>query len=89
MKSFNKFTKNFTKDRDKAVTESIEQDSLEPYKAFYSKYTKLGVYNLELPKTQTLEIVVRKIACNSRGVSKAVQDKAREWLKERGYSESV
>lgn len=89
MKTFNKFTKNFTKDRDKAVTESIETDSLEPYKAFYAKYTKLGVYNLAMPRDAVVEISVRKIACNSRGVSKAVQDKAREWLEVRGYKTSI
>ena len=89
MKAFNEFTKNFTKDRDKAITECLEQDSLEPFKKFHEKYTKLGVYNLALPKDEVLQITVMKIACNSRGVSTKLQAKAESWLKERGLRTNI
>ena len=85
MKTYNEFTRNFTKDRDKAVTGSIETNSLEPYKAFYEKYVKLGIYCIELPKDETLWISIMKMACNSRGISKTIQAKAWNWLEERGY----
>ena len=70
------------KERDE-VTLSLDIDK---FKAFYRKWQKKGVYDMELPSDEIIEISMRKCIC---AMAKPPVDKlaeARAWLSERGYS---
>lgn len=70
------------KERDE-VTLSLDIDK---FKAFYRKWQKKGIYDMELPSDEVIEISMRKCVC---AMAKPPADKlaeARAWLSERGYS---
>lgn len=74
-------------DRDKAVTLSIQDDSLEPFKEFVEKYERLGFYPpcFELPADDVLKIAIYKMAIHSINIAPEIQTKAANWLLDNGY----
>ena len=70
------------KERDE-VTLSLNIDK---FKAFYRKWQKKGVYDLELPSDEVIEISMRKCVCAMANPPKDKLAEARAWLSERGYS---
>ena len=70
------------KERDE-VTLSLDIDK---FKAFYRKWQKKGVYDMELPSDEVIEISMRKCICAMANPPADKLAEARAWLSERGYS---
>lgn len=67
---------------------AVETQDLQTFKEFREKWTALGVYDPEITKMLTddiLEISIRKMAVNMTDISPETQKEAAAWLKERGY----
>lgn len=77
----------YVKDRDRAVTLSIQNDTLEPFKKFVEKYKRLGFYPpcFELPADDVLRISINKMAIHSINITPEIQNKAINWLLDNGY----
>lgn len=87
MSKFDKVIEQYVIDRDKATIEAVETDKLEPFKAFVSKYAKLGFYPtcFKLPSDEVLEILIRKMVIHEVNAPESTKQKATEWLLSRGY----
>lgn len=77
--------KDYVKERDEAITESIKEDSLEPFKAFLIKFSVNIPNCYTMPPDKVLEISIRKVAIHSNGVEPLYKGLAVNWLLERGY----
>lgn len=79
--------KGYVEERDKAITESIKADSVEPFKEFIRKNALME--NIpdcyKLPPDEVLAISIRKAALHSNGVEPLYKGLAVNWLLERGY----
>ena len=79
--------KEYVKDRDDAITRSITEDSLEPFKSFVNKWQARGIYPpcFSLPSDEVLKITVNKMAIHATKVDKKTKEKACYWLLSHGY----
>ena len=77
-----KQVKQWLKERDEAIL-SLD---LNKYKAFYLKWKKNGFYDAPLPNDEVVEISMYKCVCSLANPPKDKLEKAKAWLKERGYS---
>ena len=77
-KEFNEWLK----ERDEVVL-SFDTDK---FKAFYKKWHKKGVYQLDMPSDMVIEITMRKCVCGLANPPKDKLAEARTWLSEHGYS---
>lgn len=77
--------KDYVKERDEALTESIKKDSVEPFKAFLIK-NSVNIPNCyTMPPDIVLEISIRKVAIHCKNVEPLYKGLAVNWLLERGY----
>lgn len=58
---------------------------LELFKKFYEKWRKRGVYGLDLPKDNIIEISMRKCVYAMASATEEERKEAKRWLEERGY----
>lgn len=79
--------KDYVKERDEALTESIKKDSVEPFKAFIEKYKALGSYPdcFNLPSDEVIEISIRKMSLHCVKIPPEIKGLAVNWLLDRGY----
>lgn len=75
----------YVKDRDAAITESIKEDSVEPFKAFLIRNSISIPKCYTMPPDIVLEISIRKVAIHSKNVEPLYKGLAVNWLLERGY----
>lgn len=82
-----KLVKEYVRDRDAATIAVVEGESVEVFKAFVSKYHKLGFFPpcFTLPSDKVLEISIRKMAIHEIAAPDSTKQKAASWLLERGY----
>lgn len=73
--------KQWLKERDEVVL-SLD---VERFKEFYQKWMKRGVYGVQLPSDEVIEISMRMAICGMANPPKRKLKEAREWLIERGY----
>lgn len=57
---------------------------LDKYKRFYEKWTKKGLYNLELPPDHILEVSLRYMVLNMESATEQEKEEARWWLARKG-----
>ena len=69
--------------------EAIRSLDLEKFKAFYRKYQKMGLYGLNLPRDEVLEIALRKSLLMMTNATDEEKNRARAWLIEHGYSTEI
>lgn len=81
--------KNLTKQWIKERDEAAKSYDVEKFKAFYRKYSRLGIYNYILPPDEVIEITMRKMVCNITSATKEEVAEARAWLHIRGYTEDI
>jgi len=58
---------------------------VELFKKFYEKWRKRGVYQMDLPQDNIIEISMRKCVYAMDNTTKEEREEARAWLAERGY----
>lgn len=73
--------------RDKAIVESIRNDSVEPFKAFVREQSKKGTYPecFSLPKDEVLAISIRQMAIHCTEIAPEIKGRAVDWLLARGH----
>lgn len=73
--------------RDKAIVESIRNDSVEPFKAFVREQSKKGIYPecFSLPKDEVLAISIRQMAIHCTEIAPEIKGRAVDWLLARGH----
>lgn len=73
--------------RDKAIVESIRNDSVEPFKAFIREEAKKGIFPscFELPKDEVLAISIRQMAIHCTEIAPEIKGRAVDWLLARGH----
>lgn len=69
--------------------EAIRSLDLEKFKAFYLKYQKMGIYSLNLPRDEVLEVSLRKSLLTMVNATDEEKNGARAWLIEHGYSTEI
>lgn len=73
----------------------IERDSvvktydIEKFKNFYNKWRLKGVYRLDLPSDEVIEVSMRKMVYHMASSTKAEKEEAEQWLIEHGSSTEV
>lgn len=74
-------------DRDKAIVECINTDTLEPFKAFISKWADRGIFPkcFMLPSDEVLNISIRQMCLHCTDIEPEIKGKAVDWLTSRGY----
>ena len=72
----------YLNDRNDAITECIDTDSLDAFKAFVSKWVDRGVYPkcFILPSDEVLNISIRQMCLHVKGIEPETKGKAVEWL---------
>ena len=73
--------KQWLKERDEVVL-SLD---VERFKEFYQKWAKRGVYDMQLPSGEVIEISMRMAICGMANPPKRKLKEAQVWLIERGY----
>ena len=68
------------RERDKAV----KSYDVEKFKKFYRKWEKRGLYNIELPPDDILEISLRKMVFHMQDATDEEKAEAEVWLLEHG-----
>lgn len=78
---------NYVVERDEAITRSITEDSLEPFKSFVASWQVKGAYPpcFKLPSDEVLKITINKMAIHATKVDKKTKQKACYWLLAHGY----
>lgn len=72
----------FNEERDAAIkTQDIVQ-----LKMFYYKWKARGIYQLELPSDEVIEISLRKMLYHIKSSTDEEKEAAKKWLEERGYT---
>ena len=66
----------------------VTSQDIEKLKAHYFKWGKI-VYFPEIPSDKVLEITIRKMAVNMRGIPEDVKEEAKKWLLDRGYDLTI
>ena len=70
----------FNEERDAAIkTQDIVQ-----WKMFYYKWKARGIYQLELPSDEIIEISLRKMLYHIKSATDEEKETAKKWLEERG-----
>lgn len=78
-----KTIKDFVKERD-AVAISYD---VKKFRAFYTKWQKKGVYEIDLPKDgMIIEIIMRKWVYHSKAFNSLQKREAEMWLTDHGYT---
>lgn len=74
-------------DRDKAITECLLTNSVEPFKDFLNIYKSAGVLPVcfETIPDKVLEITIRKMSLHCNDIPAELKGQAVEWLLNRGY----
>lgn len=75
----------WVKERDKAV----KTMDIQKFKAFYYKWKRLGIYQMDLPEDNVIEISMRKMILAMASATEKEKEAARQWLLERGYSDEI
>ena len=74
--------------RDKAIVESIQTDSVEPFKAFIREQSEKGFlpqkFSIALPSDEVLEISIRQMAIHCTNIEPEIKGKAVDWLLSHG-----
>ena len=78
--------KEFVRDRDKAVKETIEKQDLDVFKGFYVRYMLKGVYREKLPKDEILWLSLYKMLFHMTSSTHEEKAIAAEWLYAHGSS---
>lgn len=78
----NKERKIWQKERE----EVMKSYDVKRFKAFYNKYRARGVYNLDLPSDEIIEITMRKAVFHMVSATPGETFEAKRWLDERGFS---
>ena len=75
----------WVKERDKVV----KTLDVQKFKTFYYKWKRRGVYQLDLPDDDVIEISMRKMILAMASSTEKEKEAARQWLFERGYSDEI
>lgn len=76
----------YAENRDKAIVESIREDSVEPFKAFINKYREKGFYPImDFPSDEVLSISIRQMCLHCTRIEPSIKGMAVDWLLTRGY----
>lgn len=83
--------KEYVEERDKAITESIKADSVEPFKDFIRKNALTGSLPdcYKLPPDEVLAISLRKAALHCINIEPIYKGLAVNWLLDNGYDLSL
>lgn len=70
------------------LTKAIREMDVCKFRRFYRKWQLLGIYDKPLPENNmVIEISLRKMAVNKKGIPEEERETARAWLKAHGCSE--
>ena len=75
----------WVKERDKVV----KTMDIQKFKAFYYKWKRLGIYQMDLPDDNVLEISMRKMILAIKSATEKEKEDAMQWLRDRGYSDEI
>lgn len=64
----------------------IRTQDIERFKAFYKKWKARGIYTLDLPRDEVIEVSLRKMLYNLKNATAEEKATAEKWLKDRGLS---
>lgn len=64
--------------------EVVKTYNLEKFREFYEKWSKKGLYNIELPPDPVLEIALRKMVLQMESATDQEKEDAKWWLSRRG-----
>lgn len=70
------------------LQEAVETLDVKTFRKFYARWTEKGVYNENVIKgmsDEVIEISIRKLAVNMSGIKPKIKAEAKAWLLERGY----
>ena len=73
------------KERDKAV----KTMDIQKFKTFYYKWKRCGIYQMDLPNDDVIEISMRKMILAMASATEKEKEAARQWLRDRGYSDEI
>ena len=72
----------------KELKEAVKDFNIDRFKAFYEKWYKRGIYDMPFPDNDKIaEATMRYIVISSDIFSFGDKVKAKEWLREHGFSE--
>lgn len=77
----------YATDRDAAIVECINTDSLDAFKAFVTKYQDKRFFPacFELPSDAVLEISIRQMCLHCTSIEPEIKGRAVDWLTSRGH----
>lgn len=80
-----KMMKLWIEERDKVV----KTYDVKAFKEFYYKWKRRGLYTLDLPADDVIEISLRKMVCMMKSATDEEKAEAEKWLIEHGSSPEV
>lgn len=69
--------------------QAIKTMDVQKFKKFYYMWKRRGLYSLELPDDDVIEISMRKMILVMKSATEKEKEDARQWLLDRGYSDEI
>lgn len=83
--NFKKWLEIWRNERD----EIIKTQDVEQFKNFYRKWKARGIYELEMPPDNVIEVSLRKMLYHMASATEEEKNQAEKWLIENGFTTDI